>query len=201
MPTLELRVTSDYDDAWEAEWTGDVDALDYYIWTRSNTTTTRMWTGFRWTSGSFPLIGTATVTVCWIKIYKYGDADLNCDVHFQLAAAPATFQHCPTTGCANITGRSRSVAFVPWVAALGGDGWKTSPSLVTPMQEIFDNYSPTAVAAILKPKTDLDKTCKWASYKNGAGFAAYLHVEWDVGYNPAQASAPMGAKMIAGKMI
>jgi len=182
-PTLEVQVGADTDDAREQESTGDVEVTLTLVGNVSGTTAAeRYWGGYRFVSAEFPAQGT-TIDVAYLKVYvQTANADdANFNLHFEELAAPAIF----TTDAFNITGRDRTEASVAWVAngiATGGAGFYNSPSLRgvgSPIQELFDAYSPTAMVIITRPNTNIYKAFyvySWGYDDNTKG--AILHLEW-----------------------
>ncbi|MCK4714242.1 MAG: hypothetical protein KAT35_01600, partial [Candidatus Aenigmarchaeota archaeon] len=78
-----------------------------------------------------------------------------------------------------ITGRTRTTAYVDdEQLSVGYDAWYQTPSLVTPFQEVIDNYSPTAVVLIFSPSTDVNYNLKSQSYDGSSSNGAKLHIEW-----------------------
>ena len=157
-PTLDPQVGASADDATELESTGAMGLTAVDIWISSSSIQSqRYWGGFRFVSASFPAMGT-TIDVAYLRVYIHDDLydDANFNIHFQKLAAPVTF----TTAAYNITGRTRTTASTSWVAnsiAAGGAGWYNSPSLCgvgSPIQEVFDAYSPTAMVVIVRPNTN-----------------------------------------------
>ena len=53
-----------------------------------------------------------------------------------------------------------------------------TPTLVIPLQEVIDDYSPTAINTLWLPNTDVGKTLKMASYDNDTSLAYKLHIEY-----------------------
>lgn len=161
----------------------------------------RSWGGMRWSSGSFPVMGDV-ITVCYIKVNLTTSGGMGDDPrlywHFELATSPAVF----AAVAWNITSRTRTASSVYWDANGLGTGWKNSPSLVTPMQELIDSYSPTDIVAIGRPNTDVDNRHLYPySYDSSAVNCPILHLEWTAPGGTAGKSANIGAKMIAGKLI
>jgi hypothetical protein len=199
MPSLDLQVAAGADDTWEKQGDGSnypVESVIYMDASASGPTYIH-WGGYRWASGSLPVLG-STITVCYFQPYIYMTAadDIRVDLHFQLATAPAQF----TAGGYDLSSRTRTGVSVLWAADSLGTGYKTSPELKTVLQEVINSYSPTALVLVAKARSDDTKSCvAWA--KDGSANSAKLHIEWNSPGGTAGKSAAMGAKLIAGKMI
>ena len=200
-PTIDVDVGASTDDADET-FTGLVNLTRYYTISKSGgAAASRYWTGWRFTSGGFPVLGD-TIDVAYIDLYiqRVSYDDIQCDLYFEKSgAAPGTF----TSGGSDITNRVKTTAAVNWNKTNMGSGSEHSPSLVAPLQEVIDNYSPTALVVLLYPLATFDRQMRANAYDPPGSTYTSLHIEWTAGGggSPAQVSQPMGAKMIAGKMI
>lgn len=173
--TLDLQVEADLDDVEELEFTGGVlDGTSNTVSSHSSSTQ-RRWAGLRWTSASLPPQG-STITAAYIEIYipNAANDDANLNIHFEAAEAPVQF----VVVNDNVTDRSRTTAKSPWIADGLGTGWVQSDSIVEPLQEIIDSYSPTALVAILKPKSDATKVCIFYAHDQDPSYGPKLHIEW-----------------------
>lgn len=182
---LDVQVAANEGDAHEQESTGTVSLLGSWVLSRSDTAAaTRWWGGFRFVSGDFPASGT-TIDVAYLRVYilntTYDDANFN--IHLEELAAPAVF----TTDAFDITSRDRTENSTPWIADgidTGAD-WYNSPDLSgvsSPVQEIFDSLSPTAIVVITRPNQDADKWLYvYSRDYNDNTKGAILHLEWAVG--------------------
>lgn len=178
MATLDLQIDASTDDTYEAESGGSSGGTDAHILVDSWTSIFgRYWGGIRFHSASLPPSG-ATITAAYIELYIYSTSweDANFDIYNEVGAAPVTF----STGTYPVTSRTRGAVSVAWVADSLGTGWKTSPSIVTVIQEIVDSYSPTAIVFILKPKTDVGRQFRARTYDQTplGTLSAKLHLEW-----------------------
>jgi len=198
-PTLDLQVGANLDDVHEKESDGAISDAITVKYIGSTISSARYWGADRWVSGSLPALGD-TITVAYAELYFYtsGFDDVNGNWHFQKAASPAQF----VVANFNVTSRTRTIASTSWIAdgvAAGGAGFYPTPSLVTPLQEVIDNYSPTALALIFRPNTDVHKDARAYSHNQGSIYGAKLHIEWTAGGGiPTDC---MSAKLIAGKLI
>lgn len=182
-PTVDEQVGAGNDDAMEFESAGNIFRTGTKIFHYSSTVADgRYWGAHRWVSGSFPAQGD-TIDVAYIELYCYGTAsdDINGNWHFDKSASPPEF----STATYDITGRTRTTASVSWIANSLGSGFKQSPSLVTPLQEVIDNYSPTAIVAIFRPNTNTAKHFETRSYNDNSFYGAKLHIEYTVAAAPA----------------
>ena len=185
-PPLDLQVGADTDDADERPDLGNTFAEETNaVALLSNTTAgSRRWLGLRWT-GSFPSQGDTINVGSYIEIYQpssvYNDAlgDLYCED----GASPATFVG--GTGNFNISGRSLTTNYVTWSEDDIPDGdFAPSPEMGgpnSPLQDVFDSYSPTALVVIGKPHTDTNKGLWVRTYYHTPSQAAKLHIEYTTG--------------------
>lgn len=182
-PTLEVQVGASEDDAEEIENDGSMYLDVVIVRIMSGDASTRRWSGFRFVSEEFPPQGT-TIDVAYLRGYLYSASydDANFNLHFEELAAPLAF----TIDKFNITSRDRTEASVPWIAdgiAAGGVGWYNSPSLCgvgSPIQELFDAYSPTAIVAIARPNQDVAKHLRFRTWDEASHLlGAILHLEWE----------------------
>ncbi|KKN78437.1 hypothetical protein LCGC14_0349690 [marine sediment metagenome] len=177
--TVDVEVDASGEDAQELESSGVVDIDDIAIVANSgDAASLRYWAGLVWDLGDTISSGD-TIDTCYIRIYIYHDAkdDANLNLHIEELAAPVDF----TTTGSDITGRDRTEASVSWIAdgIRGGvSGYKNSPSLVTPMQEVTDAYSSTRVAVLTRPNTDVEKVLNFWAWDDGTSLGAQLYVEW-----------------------
>jgi len=177
-PTVDEQVGASSDDGHEAELFGLMDITANDVYHRANTSSSsRYWAAHRWTSEAFPPQG-ATIDVAYIELYvSVLYDDINGDWHFEDGASPATL----TTTAHDISDRTRTTASAEWAEDSMGTGWSQSPSLVSPLQEVVDSYSPTAIVAIFVPDTSVNKYCKSLSYDSSSSTAAKLHIEYITG--------------------
>jgi hypothetical protein len=172
-------VDASSDDANEYENTGAVDLTSRDILIINDPdSSARYWGGLRFHNGSFPPQG-SLILAAYIEVLTFGDGvNANLDIYAEDAQSPTPF----TADAFNITGRTRTSAFVPWVAdGLYTGTWWQSPSIVTVIQELVDSYTPTSIVLILKPKTDVYKYLAVGVWDySGHLFGAKLHLEWVV---------------------
>lgn len=177
-PSSDDQVDTGSDDGWQVEGTGLME-IDTYMWDVVSAIfpNSREWGATRFHNGAFPAQGD-TVDVAYVEIHVYGEFmdDINCDLHAQDAASPATLVEVNF----NITNRPRTAASIPWVQDGLGVGWHQSASLVSVIQEIVTDYAVTAIVIIFKPKTDATKYCSVDAYEREpvGTLSAKLHLEW-----------------------
>lgn len=177
-PSLDLQVSANLDDIQERESTGLVTDAVTVSHSSSTAATGRYWGGHRWTSGSLPEQAD-TIDVAYVELYVNSATqdDANFNIHFEKSAAPAQF----STSDYDVTDRTRTAASTSWVEDSCGSGWQQTPSLVTPLQEVIDSYSPTAIAFISRPNQDAIKAFITKSRNVHAIYGAKLHIEWTEG--------------------
>lgn len=179
-PTIDEQVGASADDSHEYESTGaNAPYLASVKIVAGTSATNRYWGGFRWASGSFPSSG-STIDVCYVEIYITSTLwdDMLADWHFQDGtASPAQF----SGDNYDITSRARTDEYTYWSENSMGTGWAQSPSMVDALQEVIDNYSPTAIVSIAKPRTSLFKESTAKSYDSDPDLAAKLHIEYTAG--------------------
>ncbi len=181
-PTLDLQVGANLDDVYEKESNGLIlNGYNLIQVAASTSSINRRWGGWRWTSGSLPSLGD-TIDVAYVELKCISGSynDMKANFHFEKAASPGQF----TTTAYDVTGRTRTTASVSWIQDNLTSGiWHQSPSLVTPLQEVIDNYSPTALVVVARPAQDAAKSIYTGEYEAGAG--AKLHIEWTGGCSPS----------------
>lgn len=174
MGELNLQVAASLDDAYQQEdvhttWP-TVDPVICY-----SATVSRMWGGHRFVPPN-AIPQESTIIAAYIELYVYDATwdDINANIHFEKVAAPAQFEAVDD----NITSRARTDASTSWIANILGTGWKTSPSLVIPLQELVDVYEITALVVIFRPNSDVTKTCKSRAFDYDPDLAAKLYIEY-----------------------
>ena len=124
-----------------------------------------------------------TVDVCDITIQAFNTAndDANVDIHFERSVSAVDLA---TEN--DIINRTRTTASVAWVVDGLGTSDVASPSLVTPLQEVVDNFEITGnVAVHFVGRSDVNKSLQIDSYDRSAGEAADLHVVYTAAGAPA----------------
>ena len=176
MAAIVAQVAASSDDGYEAESTGAMNITGVVVQHISYTdSSARYWGAYRWVV-SIPkgaIINTAYISP---NIYSLSYDDANFNLHFEKAANPVTL----TTDTGNITSRARTSASTSWVADSLGTGWKNSPSLVTPLQELVNAYDVTALVLIARPNTDALKRLYNFSYDQGSTYGAKLYVTYNI---------------------
>ncbi len=176
MSDITLEIAQDSDDAYEQEDTGAVKPAENLERVRGNASGQyRYHSGLRWVSASLPSKG-SKITACHISLPVYDTSldDVWCEIFFQLAAAPGTF----TTDAFSITTRPRTPNSVTWHADSLGAGYRDTPSLIVPLQEVVDDYSPSALVALFVPDTT-DKYLWWDGFHLESGDVSKIIIEWD----------------------
>ena len=176
MPSINLQVASSLDDSHEKASDGSVSPTSTAVIHRSNSSALYRYTGaHRWASTHLPP-RYSIITSAYVQLNVPNTAVdwVNVNLHFEKAASPAQF----SANKYDISGRSLTAASVSWIVDGIGDGWQSTPSLVSILQEIVDNYSPTALVLIAKPNEDRNSELQGWSYDEDPDLAAKLHIEW-----------------------
>lgn len=181
-PTLDLQVGANLGDVHENEASGVVtdSATEIRHYAR-NLATARFWAGHRFVSVSLPSEGD-TIDIAYAQIYIYDTTydDIDGFWHFEELAAPAQF----TTNNNDVTARDRTEASVADDNDSMGVGWHQTDSLVTPLQEVIDSYSPTAIVLIFRPNALVGITyASSRAYNDTPAEAAKLHIEYTAASN------------------
>lgn len=178
-PTIDEQVDADLDDAYEIESSGNtIDHATYVNHYSYTTSSLRYWGAHRWVNSD--ISQGDTIDVAYIEIYAATtNDDINGNWHFEYAASPAQFTI--ASGSYDITSRPRTSASVSDIEDHCGEDWHTSPSLVTPLQEVVDDYSPTAYVVIFRPNQNQGRFYQAVSHNNDSDYAAKLHIEYTAG--------------------
>jgi len=189
MAIIDKQVAASIDDADELESTGAMDLVDVNVVNRAAVGIAfRYWGGYRFVLDEAIPVG-STIDVAYLTVYiaDSGQDDANINLHFEEVAAPPAF----AAGAFNITLRDRTEASVPWVANALGVGWKQSPSLVVPLQEVVDVCSSSVIVVITRPNQDAPKLLYVSSWDLGNhSFAAWLHIEYTAPVVPPSHNSP-----------
>ncbi len=185
MPTISVAVAASLDDLHENEGTTVVVNNNEYVYNYSidGGQSSSEWGGYRFILGETISQGD-TIGVANFKIYTH-DVDRDTayfNIHFEKVASPAQFE----VANGNITDRTRTAASVLWNAADLGGGQHTSPSLVTPLQELVDAYSVSTIVIVTRPDFSNTGLCRASSVEYSSGSEeAELYIEYT-------AAAPAG---------
>jgi len=162
------------------EYDPDIGTMDLGATTptlKSNSTPIfRVWGAFRFNNGPFPA-RYDTILAAYISFYCVSTSfdDPTMDIYAEDAASPATL----TTDAFNLSGRTRTTASVPWVTTGVLTGWVNSPSLVTVIQELVNDYTPTAIMLICKPRSTPNKSFQIRAQEYaGNVYGAKLYIQW-----------------------
>ncbi len=180
-PTLDLQVGANLDDVHEQEDPGTVtDGATYVRHSSGETAAGRYWGAHRWEDVSIPQGATIGVAYAELYIYSTSFDDADGFWHFEKGAFPARF----STDSGDVTDRDRTTESVAWNVDTLGIGWKGSNiSLVDPLQEVIDDYSPTALVLIFRPNTVEAKNLFNTSHNDDPDLAAKLHIEYTAASN------------------
>lgn len=151
-------------------------------------------TGARLTDSGFPETG-ATITSAYIEVWCDNAVlnDLRTNIYCEDKASPPTFG----SASSNITNRTWTSAYVAWdYEDMGTSGYTTSPSVIAPLQEIFDSYSPSAVVIIIDGRYEGASSWTWSAYSQedySGARAPKLHMEWiEAGCSVSISVSPSG---------
>ncbi len=174
--TLDLQVGASTDDADMGENSGAMDLVDVTLVSQSSTSAFgRLWTGMRVVTSALEQGDTIDVAYGTIYVLNAANDDANLfGMRFEKGADPGTF----TNTAFDLSNRTPTDTLTPWVADGLGEGPVNTPTLVIPLQEVIDDYSPTAINTLWLPNTDVGKTLKMASYDNDTSLAYKLHIEY-----------------------
>lgn len=196
MTTLDLQIIASVDDAHEKDDDTTFSSTTSPVQAYSSTSSTSRWnTGLRFANVTVP--NGATINVCYIEVFitPIGD-DPNVTIYCEAVDNAANFS---TT--ADVTSRANSTASVSWVATnLGWNAFKTSPSLVGPVQEIVNRggwASGNAIVFLFRGKTDFTSEMTIQSYDGSSTNAAKLHIE----YTAAAAGIPAKQTLVGNQSI
>ena len=171
--TLDLAVAADDDDGFELESDGSMDISAVYVYVWALLTTSRRHGAVYVASGSFPA-QSGTVDVCHWRIVPLAKDDPRLDMYFDDQVSAPTL----TTTSGDITNRTLTTASVGWVTFNLGQSEVSSPSLVTPMQELVDDYSLTTVVGVFKGRNATSRELRFASLEHSTEAAAIFHLEY-----------------------
>lgn len=198
-PTVDVDVDASTDDA-DQTFGGAMNLTRYYTILKSGgAPVSRYYTGWRFTSGSFPVTGD-TIDACHISIFILNNTydDIEADMYFEKSgASPGTF----TAAGSDISSRTKTTTKVDWNDTGMAGGWEDSPSLVTPLQELIDAYSPTAIVLLGYPGSVFDREMRCYAYDPPSSYPPALYIEWTESGGGGGDKTDMSAKMVAAGLI
>lgn len=136
------------------------------------------WAGFRWDNVTVPPGATVTAAYILVNLPSTTNDDANLNIYFQAADDPGTF----TTAANDISSRSRTTAYVPWIASSIGAIQAQTPDLSAPLQEVFDRggwASGNAVVAIMDALAGV--ALQMDAYDHATRPEAELHITYTTG--------------------
>lgn len=184
--TINLAVTGNNDDAWEAQNGGLFTASDTrHIVQAWSTTDARINAGARFQNVTVPAGATINSCVLQIKAIATSEDDMRGDAFFEDVDDAADFA---TT--ADVTSRAVTASSVSWVALATGAVYVSSPSLVVPCQAVINRggwASGNDVVVIVKGKNATNNTGNFygESFDNAGTSPSLL----DIDYTAAGATA------------
>lgn len=178
------------DDGWQNENSGNtISANDYVVARDDAAAANREWAFMRWV---IAIDSGSTIDIAYIKAYSaysFYD-DVSADIHFELGASPT--QLTSGSGNFNVQTRDMTDAVSTWTQTGFGTGWQQSPSLVDPLQEVIDDYTTTAIAAIWEPPIAHNYRVYWRGYDySDHSLAPTIYIEYtEGGGEPSIANTP-----------
>lgn len=196
-PTIDTIVAAGADDASERDDGTSFTGVSTTMVCDSNTAASSRSNG----GARFVLTGPAsgdTVTAAYSPIHATTTStdDPNCDLVFEDVDNAANF-----TTNADVTSRVRAATSVQWTATSIGTGEVNSPSIVTPLQTIFNRAgwaSGNAVVLFYDGKSDINQTFRIDTYEGSTTECAKLHVEYTV---PSAGSANLLTGKLGQKLV
>jgi len=115
----------------------------------------------------------ATIDVAYISLHWYGysGAGMYTTVYAEDAASPSA----PTSESDHV-GRTRTTNGINW-DGWPGAGYQDSPSIVSVIQELANDYDPTVIQ-ILQDYRQSGGDCMLRNYDAGSSYAPKLHIEY-----------------------
>jgi len=140
-------------------------------------------TGFRFTS--VPIPDGSTITAANLSVYVYVLDNPHCDIYCEDADDAATFSALDTP-----RDRTKTTAYASWNDTGLGFGWKTSPDISDPVQEVVDR--PGWAQGALMVLTDQPSRTANEFLVRGYDFSTYYTAKLNVTY-----TVPMRIPMMA----
>jgi len=146
----------------------------------------------------------ATIAACTSQIWPHFGtslADMNAQLGFQAVDNASNF-----STDADVTTRTTSMTSkVSWVAdQVGAGSWATSPSLVTPMQEIVNRAgwaSGNAAVLLFDANTDIRKGGYFTAYDGDTSKAAKLDIDYTAGGGGGMSFGSGGLAFRSGRIF
>lgn len=188
-PTIDVGISVSTDDVHELESDGsitDQTGSTPYAYTYAGLASSgRYWGAFRFPGVAIDQGSTIDVSYVSGQVHDAARDYIDANIHFLTNASPNTFS---TTNATDVTGRPRTTASVSWINAdLGAPTTYQTPSLNTPLQEVVNSVTTTAVAVVYRPNSDGNFPCRFDAYNYAGGGPAAIHIEYTAG---GGASAP-----------
>jgi len=138
--------------------------------------------GFRWVFSS-PIPKDATINTAYASFYIFSTTydDAKVELSFQDSSNPPTFQ----AVAYDISDRSVTSANVDWDDGSLGTGWKDTPSLVIPLQELVNKYDISALVLLTDQYVNSQWELRITSYNGNPTYAARLYVNYTPPAPPA----------------
>ena len=174
--TLDLAITSGSDDAWQNIPDGSMAVTGGGLLYRNDPGVSRH-PAMRWVSDNFPPQG-STITAAYVTIRNAQGITSGIEganLHFQNSASPPAF----SGGAFNITSRPKTVGVFWNLFPFSGNSDAQSPSLVAPLQQIVDNFDPTALVLLIVPDNSKSGSAGQIRAFEGNPGSARLHIEWN----------------------
>lgn len=177
MPVIELLIDAGNNDARQLEVTDAMQVSGSIIDLRASVSPgDRTFGGFRWTL-PFNIPQGSTIDVAFIELAGVPSFshDVSGIIRFELATSPPPF----TLTADDIGGRTLTFVSTPWFDSFGvSTDYQQSPSIVVPLQDLVDNFSPNALVLIIEPGTVSSAEFRVAAFENIQNTPARIRIEY-----------------------
>ena len=172
-PTIDDQVGASGDDGYV--WSSSFYDTDTSIWAGhdSGGTKNNAWARFTGISG----LSGATINTSYYSVYgESGNSNTRTTIYAEDAAAPAA-----PTSVANYDSKTVTSASVDWDGAVTVSAWNNSPSINSIIQELADDYDPSAIQILHKGRGTWYWGNNYDPYDESSSNAPKLHIEYTSG--------------------
>lgn len=181
-PTIDTQVSAGDRDAHEGDNNANFSSVSTQVRCESHTSTASRFNAGHLFTLTGPVHGD-TVDVAYLAVRAVSTSvdDPNVDIAFENVDAAVDF-----ATNADVTARARTASSVQWTTTGIGTGEVQSPSIVTPLQAVWDRagFAGGNVVALLDGRSDIVQAFRTVGYESVAANAAKLHVEYTVAVVP-----------------